>query len=222
MTFCSMTAVAVKETIARHKPATMWDIGNQRFTAVGHGDFRSTADFYRAYGVEYRALDINDKMEADIVDLNHPVDLPPRDLVVNNGTSEHLFDQAQLFETIHNISSSLMLHMLPFSPWWNHGFFNYNPILFRDLAAANGYAQEFIWIGNRSGEYVDFTGNSDIFDGKRAGAVRAALGDTPEATGYFVITLLRKTGGSPFQYPMQGRYLADIGSDGIRDAYNQR
>ena len=32
-----------------------------------------------------------------------------------------------------------MLHVLPFFNYLNHGFFNYNPILFHDLAGANGY-----------------------------------------------------------------------------------
>ena len=34
----------------------------------------------------------------------------------------------------------VMLHVLPFVNYLNHGFFSFNPILFHDLAAANSYA----------------------------------------------------------------------------------
>lgn len=219
MTFCTMSAVAVKAAVAIAKPQSMWDFGNQRYTAYGHGSFDSTGDFYRSLGIEYRALDINNEMEADIVDLNHRVSLPERDLVVNNGTSEHLFNQAAVFENAHNLSRDGMLHMVPFSPWWNHGFFNYNPNLFRDLAATNDYSVEFQWIGNRDGEYVDITGKDFGYNGKRWVDLAEHIKPVPPKTGYFVITFLRKRSNAAFRYPMQGRYMADLASEELKRAY---
>lgn len=221
MTYCTMTAVAVKEMLRLVPSNSVWDFGNQRFTAVGHGDFKSTGDFYRAYGVDYRALDINTEMEADIADLNYPVDLSVRDLVVNNGTSEHLFDQAAVFRNAHNLASKAMLHIVTFFPWWNHGFYNYNPNVFRDLAATNSYDVLFQWIGNRDGQHVDITKCEYAYDGKLANSLGERVGTIPQSTGYLIATLLGKTDATPaaFRYPLQGRYMRDIASEGIRDAY---
>jgi hypothetical protein len=63
------------------------------------------------------------------------------DLVTNNGTGEHLFNQYAVFKNMHDLArcGGLLLFVLPFYNWLNHGFFNFNPILFVDLAAANSY-----------------------------------------------------------------------------------
>jgi hypothetical protein len=43
--------------------------------------------------------------------------------------------------------------------WINHGFFNFNPVLFRDLAYANNYEWCFLWLGNNEGSYMSFDPN---------------------------------------------------------------
>lgn len=221
MTYCTMTAVAVKEAMRLVPIKSVWDFGNQRFTAQGHGEFASTGDFYRSMGVEYRALDINTEMEADIADLNYPVNMTPRDMVVNNGTSEHLFHQASVFANAHRLALKAMLHVVPFTPWWNHGFYNYNPNLFRDLAATNSYDLMFQWIGNRNGQYVDITKCEYGYDGKMAASLGERIESVPPATGYFVISLLGKTDTTTpaLRYPVQGRYLRDLATEELRNAY---
>lgn len=107
----------------------------------------STADFYRALGFSsYTAIDVNAKFGSLVMDLNR--DLAAHygfrdtfDLVTNNGTGEHVFNQAAVFANAHALCKpdGLMLHVLPFVNFLNHGFFSYNPILFHDLAAANEY-----------------------------------------------------------------------------------
>jgi SAM-dependent methyltransferase len=107
----------------------------------------STADYYRAIGfAEYKAVDVNGRYGSLIMDLNKDVSSAygfsdSFDLVTNNGTGEHIFNQHSVFSNIHNLCrpDGLMLHCLPFFNWLNHGFYNFNPLLFIDLAAANGY-----------------------------------------------------------------------------------
>jgi hypothetical protein len=62
---------------------------------------------------------------------------------------------------MHNLCQvgGVILNILPVGPYLNHGFYNYNPVLFRDIAYANNYEFKFCWIGNSSGEYEEF----DIF-----------------------------------------------------------
>ena len=107
----------------------------------------STGDFYRALGFSaYQAIDVNAKFGSLVMDLNR--DLAEQygyrdtfDLVTNNGTGEHIFNQAAVFANAHALCKvdGLMLHVLPFVNFLNHGFYSFNPILFHDLAAANGY-----------------------------------------------------------------------------------
>ena len=106
-----------------------------------------TEDFYQALGFRrYVAIDVNSRYGSLIMDLN--TDLGETygfcetfDLVTNNGTGEHVFDQRAVFENVHNLTATggVMLHVMPFVNWLNHGFYNFNPVLFVDLAAANAY-----------------------------------------------------------------------------------
>ena len=45
------------------------------------------------------------------------------DLVINNGTGEHVFNQHALFLNFHNLTkiNGIMLNILPFIDWINHG-----------------------------------------------------------------------------------------------------
>lgn len=63
------------------------------------------------------------------------------DVVINTGTTEHVFNQYQVFKTIHDACKvgGLMLHGVPWRGWTNHSFYCYQPTFFLDLAAANGY-----------------------------------------------------------------------------------
>ena len=106
-----------------------------------------TAAFFKALGfASYDAIDVNSRYGSLVMDLNS--DLKERygfdrtfDLVTNNGTGEHIFNQYAVFRNMHQLTQvgGILLFVLPFHNWMNHGFFNFNPILFGDLAAANGY-----------------------------------------------------------------------------------
>ncbi len=79
-------------------------------------------------------------------DLNLPLDTEvfgtrPYDVVVNTGTFEHVFDQRQLFKTMHDwcAPGGLMFHSLPTAGWVDHGLYLYTPGLIRCLVASNDY-----------------------------------------------------------------------------------
>jgi len=88
------------------------------------------------------AMTVDTKSRGESVDLNEPIVVPREvKLVTNFGTSEHVFDQAQLLETCHRLCAvgGLMVHVVPMAGDLNHGFFNYQPGLFVDLASTNSY-----------------------------------------------------------------------------------
>ena len=87
-------------------------IENENFT---------TKDFFLALGFnDYFSIDINGAENSFEFDLNRDFVetyqfVSSYDLVVNNGTGEHVFNQ-YLFKNIHQITNyqGLMLHILPF------------------------------------------------------------------------------------------------------------
>lgn len=104
----------------------------------------SAATLFRdRYGVaEYRDVDLNDDA-AIRLDLSAP--LPPElhgtaGTVLDGGTIEHIADVRTVLENIHLLlrPGGTFIGFLPVG-WWEHGFFNLNPRLFRATAAANGW-----------------------------------------------------------------------------------
>jgi hypothetical protein len=91
---------------------------------------------------DYRDCDINGA--ADLVcDLNKPLDRGLADsalTVLNGGTLEHVFDVARAFANMHEMTrmDGTMIHLAPLS-FYEHGFYNFNPLFFRSIAEANQY-----------------------------------------------------------------------------------
>lgn len=122
-------------------------------------------------------------------DLNEPL---PRgdfdaDIIINTGTAEHIFDQRQLFQTIHEQCAvgGLMVHAVPWQGWENHGFYCYQPTFFQDLARVNRYE----WI-------YDLTWNYDV----------QKLNEEMQHNTMLYVCM-RQTRRESFRVPIQGAYL---------------
>jgi len=88
------------------------------------------------------AIDFHGTESALKLDLNTPFDLGRRfDCVMNIGTAEHVFNIGQVFRTIHahTLPGGIMIHDMPFTGWVDHGFYNFNPTFYWDIAQANQY-----------------------------------------------------------------------------------
>jgi SAM-dependent methyltransferase len=99
--------------------------------------------FYRKLGCNrYEAVDANGGGTI-LADLNLPLEPFPGtfDLVTDFGTSEHVFDIAQCWRTIHALckSGGYIAFEKPFQGYPDHGFWNTHATLWRDLAKANDY-----------------------------------------------------------------------------------
>jgi SAM-dependent methyltransferase len=204
------------------------ELGNQTYTdqAKQHFNCEHTWEFYEHLGYQdYLALDVNAKMRAAIVDLNY--DLRNQgvkqqfDLVTNNGTGEHVFNQAMVFENMHNLCKvgGVMLNSLPFQPWIDHGFYNFNPCLFRDLVHANDYEWIFAWMGDRDQKIIELDLSDiskermyDVFKGFRCD-------NTIHGNHVMIVTAYRKILDQAFKYPVQGVYAGDIESKEMRKKY---
>lgn len=127
----------------------------------------SSADYMKSIGYgEYTCIDVNQRYGALQMDLNYSLAEKYQfrdefDLVTNNGTGEHVFDQASVFRNIHSLTRTggVMIHVMPFHNYINHGFYNFEPILFHDVAQANQYKILRLSLASRGGKEIAFAGD---------------------------------------------------------------
>ncbi len=204
---------------------------NKRYDAkVRNG--QSSEKAYRAMGYEsYTSFDVNKRHGSILCDFNRDEDIKSAekvfytDLVTNNGTGEHVFHQPNIFQLMHRCCriGGVILHILPFVNWLNHGFFSYHPLLFCDVAKENSYEMIMLRIGHRWGFSVDIAGFGKPELTAAVAAVKKDLLRTEKTKvpNVSVIAAMRKTEGSPefFRPPIQGRYAKDISSSAHKKKY---
>lgn len=188
-------------------------------------ELHSTRDWYLSVGFErYTAIDVNTERDAIAMDLNF--DLQDHygfreqfDLVTNNGTGEHVFNQYQVFRNAHNLCrpGGFMIHVLPFYRWVDHGFFNYNPNLFPCLAHQNGYELQELWIASSD------TANLVRLDPrnlKRKKGYREDFDLDSWPDDPMIAAVMRRVTDRPFETPIQNLYGgANISDPSIGDRY---
>lgn len=150
-------------------------------------------------------------------DLNEPMSdhWPTFGLVVNSGTAEHVFDQRQLWQTIHELTEpgGLMMHALPLWGWLDHGFYNYHPTFVADVAAANGYEIVGWWYAEIGTPYLQSVARPEDFTGI---ALRRLVNcDIKQTRSAMQYVLFRKPAElRPFAVPMQGYYAGRLDEAG--------
>lgn len=148
------------------------------------------------------AIDMHGTAAAHKLDLNKPQTglRHDHDIIINTGTTEHIFDQRQVFETIHDACrpGGLMFHGVPWRGWLDHGFYCYQPTFFFDLARANSY-DIIVCAGFQLGTtwLTYFASMDEIHAMEKAKQLPAEL---------MLYVVLRKTNTEPFKIPMQGIY----------------
>jgi len=128
------------------------DLGAPTPVSIAHGEMKhldiaapAARKFWLWLGFEHAAIDIDGSPGSIALDLNFDSVPPPArgryHLVTNFGTTEHVTNQLNAFEVIHDLTAreGLMLHHVPAQGFANHGFFNYNAKFFWMLARSNGY-----------------------------------------------------------------------------------
>ena len=79
-------------------------------------------------------------------DLNLPITLEPFDLVTDFGTGEHIFDQAQVWRTMHALTKpgGYIAFDRPAQGYQKHCYYLTDRCLYEDIAAANQY--RVLWL----------------------------------------------------------------------------
>ena len=167
--------------------------------------------FYKVY-LDYdklTAIDLHGTPAARQIDLNYPVALGEQfDIVLNGGTGEHVFNIHQFVRSTHEFTKpgGLMMHIMPFRGWLDHGFYSFNPTFYWDLALANDYAIRIL-------AYTELIPPKFIQLKKREKIIELArdksLGDN--ATLYAVMQ--KDAVERDFKIPMQGAYAGTISEE---------
>lgn len=112
-------------------------------------DFVSSRDLMEALGFVYTSIDPDGMYGAEKLDLNvHQHFESAYDIVTNHGDSEHIFNQAAFFHSMHDATKvgGLMIHVVPMRGYDGHCFYLYKPELFEMMAQANNYSVIGIWV----------------------------------------------------------------------------
>lgn len=102
---------------------------------------------------EYACIDFDGAHNALPFDLNKDISSEYSydtsfDLVTAMGTAEHVFNQASFFNNLHNLckKEGVIMISVPMQGWHNHGFYNYHPKFFYQMAIRNRYRFIGAWI----------------------------------------------------------------------------
>mgnify|MGYP001232636489 FL=1 len=165
----------------------------------------------------------------DLKDISFSVSGSSFNLVINNGTGEHVFNQFALFKNMHNLCQvdGLMLHILPFIDWINHGFYSFHPIMFADLAASNGYELMKMSFAHRDGNEVFIKKKflKNLYDQLKPNDNESFIYQVIEYAknnlekNILIVCVLKKNTDQKFNMPLQGKYLSDVKSVDKKSSY---
>lgn len=163
----------------------------------------------------YTSIDLNGPEGSLKYDLNNPVKLDRQyDAVFDFGTAEHVFNVYQVFKTIHEVTrpGGLMMHALPFQGWVDHGFYNFQPTFFLDLAATNGYQLiHLVYWQRATNTLIKVVNREQIATMVRSKQIQ-------ENSSFFTI-MNKARQETPFRVPIQGFY-EDTVSDEVKHAWH--
>jgi len=162
----------------------------------------SASELHLALGMNYACVDLDPSFNSIALDLNFdsaPAEHRGRyDLVTNHGTSEHIMNQLNVFQVMHDFTKpgGLMLHAVPFTVHLEHGFFNYQPNFFDALARYNGYKTLGMWVGPDWQLTSLVPWDPSLLDYLTLNA----------KTTHLLVVLLQRLHAAPFCVPFQGHY----------------
>jgi SAM-dependent methyltransferase len=162
--------------------------------------------FYRIIFGEhsYRAVDLHGTAIAEQYDLNLPLPFADQyDVVTNLGTAEHVFNQQQVFQSLHEKTKpgGIIIHSLPNQGGYDHGFYNYHPTFVFDLSQANRYQIVTLLYGDGTQTPSTLTPIPD-----RKTYVQMALENKLSNYSGLLTVLRRPLDDAPFVVPRQGYY----------------
>jgi hypothetical protein len=164
---------------------------------------------------EVLSCDVTEHEGADIIlDLNRqvPEELRGRfDVVMDIGTSEHVFHVPQVLANLHQMvaPNGRIIHWVPASNQVDHGLYSFSPTLFYDYYRANHYEIEGAYLV----EGLDWGGVLSVYI-YSPGPINHCVDCFEPFSKVALLFILRKTTDSTSHIiPMQGSYVTEWTSD---------
>lgn len=159
--------------------------------------------------IVYDSIDVRPGVKnTEILDLNFDA-LPRRmrggyDVVFNFGTTEHVFNQSNCFELIHDALKvdGVVYHQLPASGYLDHGYYCYTPLFFKELAAANGYMIEHMAVSPAGESRIDALAMRSIA-GETLLKPPGPLGENNRIPALNIHVVMRKTRKEAFRVSLE-------------------
>lgn len=158
--------------------------------------------------IEYNSVDVCPGLKTTILDLNFD-SVPEKmlghyDVVFNFGTTEHIFNQWNCFEFMHDALKvgGIVYHQLPASGYLDHGYYCYTPLFFREMAQANGYVIEHLAVTPAGESKIDALGISAMA-GDSLLSANAHLGENNRVPALNIHVILRKTTDAVFRASLE-------------------
>lgn len=158
----------------------------------------------------YAGFDVCPAPYTDIVDLNFDSlgasHRSAYDVVLNFGTTEHIFNQWNSFEVMHDALKvgGVLYCVLPMSAYLDHGYYCYTPLFFKDLALSNDYEIVDLFIApaglnNVKEEGLDVRHEHKLTQ-SNSGQISADDARLPQ---YNIHAVMRKTVDAPFRATLE-------------------
>ncbi len=197
-------------------------------SVVGHNDTTLyLGEVLDLTGIDYVSIDICQGHKTRIFDLNFqstPAEYSEAfDVVLNFGTTEHVFNQYNSFKIMHETAKrgAYFFHQVPSIGYIDHGYFMYSPRTFVELAEANGYALLDLWFTGPQGAAKLFDVVSyrpDISSPARQDSRAEDWGNAPIPNAV-VNVLLRKERSGPFRLSVDATTSAGVVVDEVSKRY---
>jgi hypothetical protein len=154
--------------------------------------------------IEYASIDVCPGLKnTEILDLNFDT-LPGRmrghyDVVLNFGTTEHIFNQWSCFEVMHDALKvgGVVYHQLPASGYLDHGYYCYTPLFFKD-----GYDIEQLAVTPAGESRIDALAVQSMA-GQTLLEPQGPLGENNRIPALNIHVILRKMKEKPFRVALE-------------------
>jgi len=179
----------------------------------------SSKYFYESLGIkEYQCIDINADYGAIPHDLNKPFEDRSKfnkfDIVTDHGSCEHVFNIAECYRTMHNLTKPGGYIIIAQALLKGNGYFTFDESFFEGIAAANNYKIIF-------NSYIISTGDKTkngtgyqfhIPRNQRLLNVLdfSKLSNVEKSASIGICGVLQKTKEDEFKMPYQGKVMKEV------------
>jgi SAM-dependent methyltransferase len=140
---------------------TMLELGNKQTRGVSY------KDYFESRGIAHTSIDWNGLQGALVMDLRTRLDLGQFDMVTNIGTTEHVSEQAPVWDNVHRalkVGGVLISTTPAEGNWWWHGEWYPRPAFYEQMAERNGYVVDRLFIEKEHPIQMVFTRLTKVKD----------------------------------------------------------